>query len=377
MVIKKEIDLVKLEKELNKQQYMEYMSHNYKNKLLTLAELGLFISGNAYKLSQNSHEMSHHYPISEILIISPIIIYFMNKLELKKIKRQISEVTTHEIKELIKESDEYKELNEEYKNYIFSLANFMKSQGITDGPKVAFLYQHMLNLGYLSYPKSHKYNHSLSNKEIMRNAHKYEIADLWGARVITGSSVCRHMSSLLTDLENEIGNCAYTLKVFSVDKNISSYQYSDYIASHCISAIHDKDNNIFGYCPTNNLALSLNTTSKYNYLLFNTYLSCSPVLYDGPCNNIFVAKDIENYNDLYDNSDINKILSLDGFNNYATEHLRKSKAYVDDYIHMDSSVDELENFYLSNLSNLKRINNSLDYLMPLTENKVKKLIIRK
>ena len=373
---KNEIDLVELEKMLTKNFYNSKCREE-KIYFKYLENLFLIISGE-YISIKNSFDDSLLF-LSDIIIILGVINLILEQGKSNKNKAEIfSEVIT-EIKNEIRKSNEYRDLREEYNNYVVSLAKFIKSQGIIDGPGIAFLYQHMLDSGYLSYHKKHEYYNSCRHKNVVENATRYEIEELWGSRISTGSSVCRHMSSLLTDIENEIGNSAHTLKVFYANKNIPVSYYSNFIPDHCINVI-TTDNNIFGYCPTNKLVLSLKTDYENIPPKLETYLSLSPVLGKSNFNSILVARDNDNYkidNSFEENHKISQVFRLENLNNYDMETLYKRRVDIMKYLYVDNGIKELNNYYENNIDTLRSIKEKTEYLTPLTTDKVKKLIIHK
>ena len=372
-LIENEIDLVKLDKELNRHYFNCYIRDHYYAQLRSGFDASLFLVNSALCLDKNIR--AEYSPLIQLVGIGAIVGLLVENAKLSEIKKRISLGVMQEIKDFIMNSVDYRILEEKYYDYICDLARFMQTQGISDGPGVAYLYQFMLDKGYLSYSKEHKYNQSLINKKNRKNSHKYEIEDLWGCRVATGASVCRHMSSLLVDLENAIGNHAHNVSVYTVYNDMSIREYADYIANHCISVIHDKDNNIFGYCPTNNLTLELKSLYAEAIDHTHTYLQCKPILCSVPGDDMYIAKDTENYAD-YNRKDLEKIINLDGLSNYDIDLLNKRKEEITNFINSKQGVNEINNFYCESSQKLKELKDRIEYLMPITDKKVKKLIIR-
>lgn len=140
-----------------------------------------------------------------------------NSLDMFVIEKEISKNVSDKGKrfeamcKLIRTTKEYQECANLYKIYVIEAANFLHQMGIND-PEIAVIYLDlMLKNGLFSITGQNTY-HLFKND----NEHPCE---LFGARTLSGTSVCRHMSALTADILN-IEHYAGWLNV----KNISSIE---------------------------------------------------------------------------------------------------------------------------------------------------------
>ncbi len=187
------------------------------------------------------------------------------------------------IREQLKESKKYIELEENYKKYVIHLANFFKKIGITNGVEVAVFYNRLLKSGILSYNKITNYEELQKlNKPKYRLYDKYEILDTLGSRVATGKSLYRHNTALLTDLQNELGNPSINMPVQIKNKYSKNKKLN-----HIITTTKDKETStIFSSCPSFGIIseLKYNIDSfihipKYNINRKRNQVFVSPIIY--------------------------------------------------------------------------------------------------
>lgn len=117
-------------------------------------------------------------------------------------------------RELLKQTDEYNECLSLYERYVDKIAEFIRYIGLTDSLDVGMIYMNLLYGGILSCTDSFDY-------------HKYErdidiCPELWGARVSSGTGVCRHIASNLVDVYKELGFTASYLSVKGCDGSTKS-----------------------------------------------------------------------------------------------------------------------------------------------------------
>ncbi len=267
-----ELDILELEHKLLKSYistenmklfniYKNHEKHNILNTLMIWMPIGCIEMG----------YINHLYPFYGIAALSLLTgLKHMKSIQKIKINQEIRE----DIIEHIKTTDTYKKLENEYLSYISVLANFIKEIGMTSGIEVAIFYNFLLDLGYLSKNHFHQYEYIKPKKE--EQMLRYEIPELLGSRVVTGESVCRHMASMLTDLENEIGNKAINIPVKQTTNINRDSKQKIIFTNHLTSIIQDhKTKLVFGYCPTHRQILQVGT-NNYQVMLENNivkYLS--------------------------------------------------------------------------------------------------------
>lgn len=171
------------------------------------------------------------------------------------------------VKELLysalRTTETYNRCITEYNNYLTEYVQFMASLGITDAVGIALTYKKMLDDGYLSYNRKcsydnsfrHIYNSNLNMSSFM------DLDELEGCYIATGSFVCRHMSTFLTELEGRAGENSYNGYVAAYKrKKHKNYiaklrPYNNILANHQITYIDN--NGFYGYCPTSGLFIQL------------------------------------------------------------------------------------------------------------------------
>lgn len=266
-----------------------------------------------------------------------------------------------EIEAAVRNTDTYKICLEEYKSYLEKLSSFMKNNlGITDVCLVANIFFNMLENGLLSYNKSHCY----SNYPLYETY--YDLPELYGCRIATGNSVCRHRASFIVDLEQSLNNNAYYATNFPVNKKsiyLNPPDLSDYFLCHAISILKDDKDSLYIFDPTMNFwSTNLSSMKDIEGKEYITYENGDYVFFI-PKNSVFNSY-IESDNPVF--IDITK--KYDKSN-------ERNQLIFNDYIY-DKLKEECNQFYLDTKEQLFKIKYSYEEIVPLTKNKVKKHIIR-
>lgn len=129
-------------------------------------------------------------------------------------------------------SDEYKEYISLYGEYVKDIAKLFKDLGYEDALATSMVYRFCLEKGFFS--------KDLVFKQIAYKKYFDQFFyDVLGAVVSTGEACCRHTSSLLTDVINEMGGVAANLCVVRTNredkKNKSNY------ANHMVTGLIHND----------------------------------------------------------------------------------------------------------------------------------------
>ncbi len=272
----------------------------------------------------------------------------------------------------LRQSDEYHQCINVYEKYLDDFSSFLKSLDITDSFEVALAYQYMLNNGLLSYSKKHGYDTYIAAGKAADIIKKCELDELFGCRVATGRSVCRHMSSLLTDLENRVGNEAHNLYVnkYHTTNEKEVDLTTDYV-NHQMTILNEQDK-YYIYCPTCSESLYLKAIDSS--ISQNNYLMCK-----GSEKSLSVSSKITNIilsNDELEEDFINNLFN--GNIQYLSEEelaLNLFKKQIKIAYLTQHKSDEFNDFYLETKDKLDTINRIITHIQPLHE-LPKKLIIK-
>lgn len=277
-----------------------------------------------------------------------------------------SENLKSELANVIINSDMYKSLEEYYYTYLLKLATFFKEEGITDALGISLFFQELLDSGNLSYNRKHSYNYYMTKKDYIKYKLKYE-NELLGSYVITGSSVCRHMTYLLVDLENYLEKEVYNANVFTENKSLVK-NLKNINTNHSVAIIVDKDL-LFAYCPTNKRILDVSFASKTNgydgYQYF--YLTNISKTYKEYYNNYIAPLD--------NNYDIERIYNNNSYRSLTEEELSKRKVEISLQFLDEELNGSINNFYNKTKKDLDLISKKIFELTPSENGKVKSLII--
>lgn len=104
-----------------------------------------------------------------------------------------------------------KQISVLYNEFIINYNKLNKMFDLNDPIQIHTMFNYLLYKGYLSIDK----NFEFTDKEAR------DINGLFGANVITGKAVCRHISAMLTDILNDYGIESSQLGVYSMDYSIN------------------------------------------------------------------------------------------------------------------------------------------------------------
>lgn len=113
--------------------------------------------------------------------------------------------------EFLRTTKTYEECQKEYQTYITEVANLIRKLNFPSSKDTIMYLQVLLEKGYFSKHMKHKYQISREEKDYL--------IELCGAKVLSGTSVCRHQASFFTDVMNELGYTAATISVVNSYKN--------------------------------------------------------------------------------------------------------------------------------------------------------------
>mgnify|MGYP004456233703 FL=1 len=288
----------------------------------------------------------------------------------------------HNIQSLLRTTDTYSNCIESYNDYIHKYNTFLNQLGITSPMEEIVIFQKMLKNGYLFKDKKGGYN----NLDTPSGAFScmFELDELLGCRVSTGTYVCRHVSSLLNDIlnnnivinENNIKPFYMQLKISEEESGVVADNKRQVMPNH--AAILFKGNDYyFGYCPTMNCFISI---EEYMEELKATKIKA----YDISGKNIkYYGVIPEYYNDFLDDYQIEKDIFSSGNSNgkYSLGNDELSKLSLS-YFKAQRKIDNYDKepfigFYINTIDNLGSMSEDITAMVPNNKKgKVKQLIIK-
>ena len=135
--------------------------------------------------------------------------------------------------EMLRTTTTYKELMDEYQRYIQDVAKLVKHVGLPSAKENVVYIHALMELGYFAKQMDHKY-------KLFKNEREY-LSELCGAKVVTGTSVCRHMSSFMVDVLNELGYTAANVScTLNEDDPVKRIQKGNVVLDHSVVGVADK-----------------------------------------------------------------------------------------------------------------------------------------
>lgn len=182
------IDLLKIEEDLKKQRLARFL----KNKR-NIADISFVLAGEVSSIAQS-------FP-TNLFIHLAISIFLLDLFTNWKNNYYISK----EILTLLRETDEYKECQKLYNEFIKRTANFIRYMGYSDSKEAVLYFDVLQTAGILSQDTENTYHNYKYDKVFA--------TELLGARMVSGKCVCRHYASFAADLFNELDMVASPLIV--------------------------------------------------------------------------------------------------------------------------------------------------------------------
>jgi hypothetical protein len=128
----------------------------------------------------------------------------------------------------------YKEMMEEYQKYIKDAAKLVKTACLPSVKENTVYLHALMELGYFSKQMKHQY-------KLFKHETDY-LEEVLGAKVVTGTSVCRHMSSFMADVMNELGYTAANVSCTTNDNDpVKRIQKGNVELDHSVLAVADQE----------------------------------------------------------------------------------------------------------------------------------------
>ncbi len=273
-----------------------------------------------------------------------------------------------------------------YNSYLDRYIEFLASLNITDVDMIAFAYKKMLDNGYLSYNKKHGYDNSFRHiyNSNLNISSFMDLDELEGCYVATGSYVCRHMSSFLTDLEGRAGENGYNTYVATYRRKkhkngivrLNSLFGNRVYANHQITCVDNEG--FYGYCPTSGLFIQFenyfdNKCDKEDIVIYGRSIDIDE--YRIGEFNYYVS--YSDYSKIMNNPDEDITTLFNNHNKKVFKHinisdLQEKDKYVSEVL--DSEQDSLKDFYIDTEEYLSSINSLMNTMVP--KKNLKSLLIK-
>lgn len=185
-----EIDFRQRQKELTS--FTNHLKRYLEYKSTIPANIFIFLSSGALTSSKKSLKA-----LGLVTLIPSLIISIKAWRNTKGIYKSLTKE--------IKETEEYQLLKQKYNELTTKIAIYLKSLNLENSLEINTYLANMIENGIFSY-----------NSEMTHHTPKYifeVLADLTGAVVCSGNSVCRHYSSFITDILNKMGYTACNINV--------------------------------------------------------------------------------------------------------------------------------------------------------------------
>lgn len=262
----------------------------------------------------------------------------------------------------LEETDVYRRMSENYFTFVHKVAQFAKQFGLKDSKEVLLFFEIMIQNGYFSETSNHQYR--------KYNYIYPEVHGTLGSQVMTGSCVCRHMSSLFADLMYQMNmtGCNVVVKINyedTVKKFLKIGRKKEF--NHAVLGVVEEDKK-FIYDPTN-MVFAGRCDKK-----FKGYSKDEIAV--GPVKEregfYFPAESSVSLNKLHMDSlrAYNKA-SMDYVDQIEIEKLRAkvTKLYIEDF-------DMFEKFYFEFMTLLQDIASDVKQIMPKTDEELKEWVLK-
>ncbi len=178
--------------------------------------------------------------------VIPRIFIMRNLYKMEAVKER------QELLETLRTTATYSELKAMYDEYIKDVAKLIRFLNLKSAKEVLIYLQGMMENGFFSTSFDHKY-------KIYKNEFDY-VEELYGAKVITGKSVCRHMSSFFCDVLNELNYTAANVTcAINRDDPFKQMRRNKVIPNHSVTGVVDRGEKLI-FDPTGGVFAVVPTT---------------------------------------------------------------------------------------------------------------------
>ena len=272
-----------------------------------------------------------------------------------------------------------------YQEFLKNYNKLNKTFNLSDPIQIHTMFYYLLYEGYLSKDKDFQF----SNKQAR------DIDYIYGANVITGQGVCRHISTMFTDILNDYGiqsnNLVVYFRNYDVNVKINIIDKPKYTKEELINyaRTHIEDEEKYNLVmkvierlvDEYNKSIEISLEKVYEKKLFKSFLVNHMISYafqDGksyfldPTNKSIYRMSKSNNHILYDDeyelkiSPINSILRLSRYSNnclinqYPSVSKEEEKMLIEETVKLcNKNIDIFENFYSENSDLYKDISSKV------------------
>lgn len=141
--------------------------------------------------------------IASTAVVDSVIMKLLNLgiagMELYSLKKEWKKQEIEEkflLRDMLRTTTTYQELDKEYRQYVKDVAELIRYVGLSSSKEVLLYLQALMETGHFAKNNDHKYQLFEHERDL--------VPELFGAKVLTGRSVCRHMSSFFVDVMKEL-----------------------------------------------------------------------------------------------------------------------------------------------------------------------------
>jgi len=250
------------------------------------------------------------------------------------------------VRNLLRNTETYIELYNEYQNFIDSIAEYLKTKNFKNSKEFVIYLNQMVNSGGLSCDDSYFYYQFKYYCEYL--------PEILGARITEGIAVCRHLASFITDVAQSYGYDSCNSYVYNYCVTNTKHYIKKGKANHQICCFGE-DSEKYYYDPTN-LTFAKNVIDEEHLQLFG----CDTFLYyiDKSSTDVFNSDKLDIYNKVqklpYSKLDYSELLEL--------------KKYIFEKYLKESSEDKV--FYKEMQSKINKIKSLSMKMQPMSDNKI-------
>lgn len=274
---------------------------------------------------------------------------------------------------IIMKSKEYKQCIELYNKYVVELTKLFESLKLNNSLEISIAYDYILSLGLLS--KDNNFEYKVFEEDI-----DY-VTELYGTRIATGNGVCRHTSTLLTDLLNQLGKTAanISVKLYNEDRTlelISDVTEEKIIYDHMVTGmlidnkklIYDATNHCIGTFSKTQIS-NLKINPKFYAVATDCYLQ-EKGYNIATKNGIYVVNRNQIYfdhNNFKAPNNLNNILEKEMYN-IDEEKIKNTYKKIENIIY--DNVSSLAEFYNKEIETMEELSRFNHILAPHSDIKV-------
>lgn len=283
--MEQEIDVLKLIRQNRLERFLQI-----KKKLSVIDLASFFGAIDIYQGYKQISWFSKHM----FIVLNTILFSFLMFIWKEEVSAAY-QYDEYKIKQIVKESESYKRLNELYfEKYIKLLGEYFKTLGFSSCLEANFFLEKAFKYGYFSVIDHYSYHDY---------KHEYlGMPELLGSRVLSGYGVCRHSASFYKDVLNATG---YECCLLSCDRaNIGNVMGDDlenflqsYIPnfSHAVTGVSD-ENYKYVYDSINGFVASITDELQNKSSVLKVLdLSDFPFMYILNENFIYSDKSLDNF----------------------------------------------------------------------------------